>query len=59
MTTCRASKALKIERRHRTAGPRAVTAIRERREPNSSVAQVLGCNGVLGELAESLEKRDG
>jgi 2-hydroxy-4-carboxymuconate semialdehyde hemiacetal dehydrogenase len=36
-----------------------VAAIREGREPNSSVAQVLDCYRVLGELAESLEAQDG
>jgi 2-hydroxy-4-carboxymuconate semialdehyde hemiacetal dehydrogenase len=36
-----------------------VAAIREEREPNSSVAQVLDCYRVIGELAGSLEKQDG
>ena len=36
-----------------------VSAIRERREPNSSVAQVLDCYRVIGELAASLEAQDG
>lgn len=36
-----------------------VAAIREGREPNSSVAQVLDCYRVIGELAESLEAQDG
>ena len=36
-----------------------VSAIREGREPNSSVAQVLDCYRVIGELAESLESQDG
>jgi len=36
-----------------------VSAIRERREPNSSVAQVLDCYRVIGELAASLEQQDG
>ena len=36
-----------------------VAAIREGREPNSSVASVLDCYRVIGELAESLEKQDG
>ncbi len=36
-----------------------VAAIREGREPNSSVAQVLDCYRVIGELAASLEKQDG
>jgi 2-hydroxy-4-carboxymuconate semialdehyde hemiacetal dehydrogenase len=36
-----------------------VAAIREGREPNSSVAQVLDCYRVIGELAGSLEKQDG
>lgn len=36
-----------------------VAAIREGREPNSSVAQVLDCYRVIGELAESLEEQDG
>jgi 2-hydroxy-4-carboxymuconate semialdehyde hemiacetal dehydrogenase len=36
-----------------------IAAIREGREPNSSVAQVLDCYRVIGELAESLEKQDG
>ena len=36
-----------------------IAAIREGREPNSSVAQVLDCYRVIGELAESLEQQDG
>ena len=36
-----------------------VSAIREGREPNSSVASVLDCYRVLGELAQSLEAQDG
>ncbi len=36
-----------------------VAAIREGREPNSSVAQVLDCYRVIGELARSLEEQDG
>ncbi|HEX9807287.1 MAG TPA: Gfo/Idh/MocA family oxidoreductase, partial [Alteraurantiacibacter sp.] len=36
-----------------------ITAIREGREPNSSIAQVLDCYRVIGELAASLEKQDG
>jgi 2-hydroxy-4-carboxymuconate semialdehyde hemiacetal dehydrogenase len=36
-----------------------VSAIREGREPNGSVAQVLDCYRVLGELAKSLEAQDG
>ena len=36
-----------------------VSAIREGREPNSSVRQVLDCYRVLGELAASLEAQDG
>jgi 2-hydroxy-4-carboxymuconate semialdehyde hemiacetal dehydrogenase len=36
-----------------------VAAIRESREPNSSVAQVLDCYRVIGELAASLERQDG
>jgi 2-hydroxy-4-carboxymuconate semialdehyde hemiacetal dehydrogenase len=36
-----------------------VAAIRERREPQSSVAQVLDCYRVIGELAASLERQDG
>ena len=36
-----------------------VSAIREGREPNSSVASVLDCYRVIGELAESLERQDG
>lgn len=36
-----------------------VEAIREGREPNSSVAQVLDCYRVIGELAQSLEAQDG
>ena len=36
-----------------------ISAIREGREPNSSVAQVLDCYRVIGELAQSLEAQDG
>src|SRR5688500_340270 len=36
-----------------------VAAIREGRQPNSSVAQVLDCYRVIGELAASLEAQDG
>ncbi len=36
-----------------------IAAIREGREPNSSVAQVLDCYRVIGELATSLEGQDG
>jgi 2-hydroxy-4-carboxymuconate semialdehyde hemiacetal dehydrogenase len=36
-----------------------VAAIREGREPNGSVAQVLDCYRVIGELAASLEAQDG
>jgi 2-hydroxy-4-carboxymuconate semialdehyde hemiacetal dehydrogenase len=36
-----------------------VAAIREGREPNSSVAQVLDCYRVIGELAANLERQDG
>lgn len=36
-----------------------VAAIREGREPNSSVASVLDCYRVIGELAASLEAQDG
>ncbi|AXB80478.1 Gfo/Idh/MocA family oxidoreductase [Novosphingobium sp. P6W] len=36
-----------------------VTAIREGREPNSSVSKVLDCYRVIGKLAESLEAADG
>jgi 2-hydroxy-4-carboxymuconate semialdehyde hemiacetal dehydrogenase len=36
-----------------------VAAIREGREPNSSVAQVLDCYRVIGDLAASLEAQDG
>lgn len=36
-----------------------VAAIREGREPNGSVAQVLDCYRVIGELAASLEEQDG
>ena len=36
-----------------------IAAIREGREPNSSVAQVLDCYRVIGELADSLEAQDG
>lgn len=36
-----------------------VAAIREGREPNSSVGKVLDCYRVIGELAVSLEEQDG
>ncbi len=36
-----------------------IAAIREGREPNSSVAQVLDCYRVIGELATGLERQDG
>ena len=36
-----------------------ISAIREGREPNSSVSQVLDCYRVIGELADSLEAQDG
>ena len=36
-----------------------VAAIREGREPNASVAQVLDCYRVIGDLAESLKAQDG
>ena len=36
-----------------------VAAIREGREPNSSVGQVLDCYRVIGELAASLDDQDG
>jgi 2-hydroxy-4-carboxymuconate semialdehyde hemiacetal dehydrogenase len=36
-----------------------IAAIREDREPNSSVQQVIDCYRVIGELAESLERQDG
>jgi 2-hydroxy-4-carboxymuconate semialdehyde hemiacetal dehydrogenase len=36
-----------------------IAAIREGREPNSSVRQVLDCYRVIGELAASLEAQDG
>ncbi len=36
-----------------------VAAIREGREPNSSIASVLDCYRVIGELAASLEQQDG
>ena len=36
-----------------------VAAIREGREPNSSVGQVLDCYRVIGELALQLEAQDG
>ena len=36
-----------------------VSAVREGREPNSSVAQVLDCYRVIGELAASLDAQDG
>lgn len=36
-----------------------IAAIREGREPNSSVGQVLDCYRVIGELAASLEAQDG
>ncbi len=36
-----------------------IAAIREGREPNSSVAQVFDCYRVIGELAASLQEQDG
>jgi len=36
-----------------------VAAIREGREPNSSVAKVMDCYRIIGELAASLEEQDG
>ena len=36
-----------------------IAAIKEGREPNGSVAQVLDCYRVIGELAGSLEAQDG
>ena len=36
-----------------------ISAIREGREPNSSVSGVLDCYRVIGELATSLEEQDG
>ena len=36
-----------------------IAAIREGREPNSSVAQVIDCYRVIGELAQDLEQQDG
>lgn len=36
-----------------------IAAIKERREPDSSVWQVLDCYRMIGELAASLEKQDG
>ncbi len=36
-----------------------VAAIRDGREPNSSVAQVIDCYRVIGELAADLERQDG
>jgi 2-hydroxy-4-carboxymuconate semialdehyde hemiacetal dehydrogenase len=36
-----------------------IAAIREKREPNSSIGQVLDCYRVIGELATSLEAQDG
>jgi len=36
-----------------------ISAIREGREPNGSVASVLDCYRVIGELAASLEEQDG
>lgn len=36
-----------------------ISAIREGREPNGSVAQVLDCYRVIGDLADSLEAQDG
>lgn len=36
-----------------------VAAIREGRQPNSSVSDVLDCYRVVGELAASLEAQDG
>lgn len=40
-------------------GRKFVAAIREGREPNRSVAQMLVCYRVISELAASLEARDG
>ena len=36
-----------------------VSAIREGRDPNSSIAKVLDCYRVIGELAADLERQDG
>ena len=36
-----------------------ISAIREGREPNSSVANVIDCYRVIGDLAKSLEQQDG
>ena len=36
-----------------------IAAIQEGREPNSSIAQVMECYRVIGELAKSLEQQDG
>ena len=36
-----------------------IAAIREEREPNGSVASVLDCYRVIGELAASLKEQDG
>jgi len=36
-----------------------IAAIKEGREPNSSIAQVMDCYRVIGELADSLEQQDG
>jgi 2-hydroxy-4-carboxymuconate semialdehyde hemiacetal dehydrogenase len=36
-----------------------IAAIREGREPNSAIAQVIDCYRVIGELAASLEAQDG
>jgi 2-hydroxy-4-carboxymuconate semialdehyde hemiacetal dehydrogenase len=36
-----------------------VAAIREGRQPNSSIEQVIDCYRVIGDLAASLEAQDG
>jgi 2-hydroxy-4-carboxymuconate semialdehyde hemiacetal dehydrogenase len=43
-----------VDERHRAAGPRVLRAIREGREPNASVAQVLPCYQVLHGLEQQL-----
>ena len=40
-------------------GREFISAIREGREPNSSVGQVRDCYRVIGELAASLREQDG
>ena len=40
-------------------GLQNLAAIREGREPNSSVQSVIDCYRVIGELAASLEAQDG